>query len=140
MKTEIIISICSLSVSAISLIISLCSFFRQQMRTVNEFFLQCDNELQKSCRKEIYKIPDNCTDFSPYIDLISQVVSFYDCWAMLVKRKYLPIWVFDGMAGDALTRQFGKIYPYILQRRESGDTNYAIHFEWLSIKLSSRYK
>lgn len=140
MDTNVIISIGSLTVSSISLLVSLLAFTRQRLQTAKDFFLQGDSELQKACRKEIYKIPDDCTDFSQYVDLISQVVSFYDCWAILVKRKYLPVWVFDGMAGDALTRQFGKIYPYILQRRKNGDTNYAINFEWLSIKLSSNHK
>lgn len=140
MNTEIFISTASLTISGISLLCSLLSFFRQRTQTAKDFFLQGDTEFLKSCRKQIYNIPDKCEEYSKYEDSISQVVSFYDCWALMVKRKYLPIWVFDGMAGDALLRQYKKILPYIELRRFKGDTNYAMYFEWLQEKIKKNHR
>lgn len=67
------------------------------------------------------------------------IVNFFHHWGMLAKRKYLPLWVFDGATGKGACRLYERVLPYIEARRKhNGDPSYAECYVWLYKKIKDR--
>lgn len=59
----------------------------------------------------------------------------------MVKKGYLPMWVFDGSSGNRAYRLFGILKPYINnKRKEAENEKYAEEFQWLITKIQKKYK
>jgi len=133
----------------LSIIISLCAFFlsalsflQSRASTVKDFFTQGDGMEMKECRKVIYDIYNNYQDESIILnrliersDDVARVISFYDFWGLMVKKKYLPLWTFQDSSKYVTINIYNKARPYIAFRKTENEM-YASHFEWLIKKLS----
>jgi len=115
------------------------------MSIVKEYFLQGDSKEHKDNRAQIYDIYNKNNDEEAIVnalleksEIASKVVSFYDVWAMFVKKHYLPLWTFKGIVGDTAVNMHNKLKPYIEHRRNDMK-NYAAQFEWLARKIKSKY-
>lgn len=136
-KVLTIISIC-ISLSAFAL--SLFSFSQSRASIVKDFFTQGDSGEMKKYRKVVYDIYNQYNhtelildELKTHSDEVSQVVSFYDFWGLMVKRRYLPKWAFQASSRYTAINIYNKIKPYIEYRRLE-QSEYASHFEWLVSK------
>lgn len=57
----------------------------------------------------------------------------------MVKKKYLPIWVFEDSSGFAIVKLYRILSHYIDEKRVD-NPYYAVHFQWLANKIERKYK
>ena len=105
------------------------------MKAVNEFFTAVEDEKLIAAKRHIY----NSTKFTLDDEEAAIVVNFFHHWGLLVKKHYLPIWVFDSGTGKGACRLYEKVSTYIARRRvDHNDPTYAEHYQWLYMKLKKR--
>jgi len=131
------LSFISMLISLFALFLSIFSFWQSRASATKEFFVQGDSVEMKQYRKAIYDIYNLnyseekiLEELKLKTDEISHVVSFYDFWALMVKKKYLPKWTFQASSKYTMINVYNKIKPYIEYRRLT-QPEYASHFEWL---------
>ncbi len=138
---ETISTIITLIISIIALIFSIISFFQSRSAVVRDFFHQGDSAEMKKDRKAIYDIDNAKLDKQKTLDMliehereVTNVISFFDFWSLMVKKHYLPKWTFQASSKFVAIKMFDIIKPYIMHRRIDQD-EYACHFEWLIGKI-----
>ena len=134
--------------------IALVEYKRTVQHAVLEFLSQGNTEEEKKRRKELYqkceekKYALTLDDLKRMDDAsgdIAKIISFYDAWAIMVKKRYLPIKYFKGINGVTAVRLFYILEPYI-EYRQNKDTeivnqvvisnkSYAENFKWLVATL-----
>lgn len=131
----------SMIISAIALILSIFSFWQSRASTVRDFFMHGDSPEMKKNRKVIYDIYNQQKCDSDMLDKLKEksaevscVVSFYDFWALMVRKHYLPKWTFQASSRYTALNIYDKVEPYIKFRRKE-QPEYANHFEWLRNKI-----
>lgn len=131
----------TLVISVIALIFSIISFFQSRASVVCDFFRQGDSKEMKNDRYAIYQIYNTETNAELILakllenkKQVSNVISFYDSWSLMVKKHYLPKWTFQASSKFVAIKIFDMVSPYIAYRREK-QSEYACHFEWLISKL-----
>ena len=67
------------------------------------------------------------------------IVSFFRFWGIMVKKKYLPLWVFESASGYAVIRLYEGLQPMIEERRQDNE-KYGEYFEWLYYKIKRRIR
>lgn len=106
---------------------------------VQEYFQQGDTKEYTEARRKLY----NKIDKKQKIDKddldAGIVVSFFHFWGLMVKKHYLPIWVFDSASGYAVIRLYEGITGMIEERRKD-NPQYAEYFEWLYKKIKKRLR
>ena len=60
----------------------------------------------------------------------AKVCSHYHFYGLMLKKHYIPSWVFKSANGSAIIRCYEKAIHYIWLRRKE-DPYYAEYFEWL---------
>ena len=140
---QIVINITSIVISFTALYFGIQSYRNAKIAVVKEFFVQGDSRDQKNFRKQVYDIYNRVTaepvikkELIKITDAVAHIVSFYDFWALMVEKKYLPMWTFDGTPGNTAINVFSKIKPYIDHRREK-DAEYAKRFERLVNRIKT---
>lgn len=136
--------------------ISFITYRRSIIKTIVEFYEHGNCKEQKKYRKELYEAVreagGNLTQVNYKVldekgDL-TQIVSFYDEWAVLRKEGYLPLKVFKGITGITAVRVFYMLKPYIDMRRnekikvgnlQADNLLYAKSFEELIKKIEHKY-
>ena len=128
-------------ISLVALMLSAMRFFQSRASVVRDYFSQGDSAEMKRYRKIIYDIYNHESDkeiifeqLLKYEDEVAHVISFFDFWALMVKRHYLPKWAFQASSKFVAITIYEKVTPYILHRR-TNQSEYACHFEWLIRKL-----
>ena len=94
-----------------------------------EFLSQGNTDAEKDRRKTVYKrfekahqlSIEDITELDADGDL-GRIISFYDGWANMVKKNYLPLKTFKGINGVTVIRLFFILRPYILKRRNNDPT------------------
>ena len=136
-----IFTVVSIAISFIALVFSIFSFWQSRASAVRDFFAQGDSAQMKKYRKVIYDLYSQDTSGSLILDKlkehsdeVSQVLSFYDFWALMVKKHYLPKWTFQASSRYTAINIYNKVKPYIEFRRVE-QPEYASHFEWLINKI-----
>ena len=140
---QIISSIIPIVVSIAVVVIAFLGYRISKISIVKEYFAQGDSIEHKKFRKQIYDIYNKPSDdvtilkeLKEITSSVAHVVSFYDFWALMVQKSYLPLWTFEGMPGKVAIDIFEKIKPYIAYRRESENKReYALRFEQLISKI-----
>lgn len=62
----------------------------------------------------------------------AEVINFLQHWALLARKGYLPMWVFESGAGAGAIRLYETTEQCIKAKREkNSDKTYASDFEWL---------
>lgn len=147
--TESIFGFISLFISVGAFIFSCLSYNDSKSANVKEYFAQGDSDEQKHYRKVIYDIYNEYKDADPQTLLekltsrkaehaISHVISFYDFWALMNKKRYLPFWTFYGPPGKRAYDIYHMLLPYILFRRSQNDPQYVVNYEWLVKKIKRK--
>lgn len=112
---------------------------------VHNRYLVINQYMEKMEEKDFIEARSHVYNWSPDqsipIDNIdaSIVVNFFHHWGLLVKKNYLPIWIFDSGSGNGVIRLYELTENYIMERRQvNHDSTYARNFEWLYHKLKRR--
>lgn len=135
---DVITIISSLS----ALVLSIISFSHSRASVVKDFFAQVDSPDMRAYRKTIYDIYNNEKDPElRYNQLlahekdVTQTISCFEFWALMVKKHYLPRWAFQASSKFVAITLYNKVKPYIEYRRKD-QPDYAKHFEWLISRLN----
>ncbi len=127
----------ALVISAAALIVSICNFRRSKTKNYLDFLMECDSEEQRRYRREIYDCIESgnaIEKLPPRSDVEKQaanVIAFYNKWATLYRRKYLPKWTFDSSEGQTLVGMYQRLEKYILKRREET--------HWINLESKTKY-
>ena len=135
---EIVAAIIGCITGLFGLVISLFSIHHNKTVAVHEFLSKMESDEFITARRAVYNRPNNAECDLQDKDA-SLVVNIFHHWGLLARRRYLPMWVFDGASGSGACRLYEKLEPYIQKRRDHHrDNNYAEHFEWLYKKLKRK--
>ena len=95
-------------------------------------FMEAENseELFKA-RHAIY----SCKDIFKVKEIyLMQVASHYHFWGLMVKKGFLPKWIFQGEPGESALQLYDRLKPYIDKRRVD-KKSYAENYSWLIEKI-----
>lgn len=120
-------------------IMGLTSFKMANLDAVKEYFQQGDSDDFIKARKNVYKTAEEKRKIEKHNENAAKVISFFHFWGLMVKKKYLPIWVFEDASGFAVVKLYRILEPHIKERR-ADNPYYAKHFEWLANEIKKRYK
>ena len=65
---------------------------------------------------------------------LTQVASHYHFWGLMVKKGFLPKWIFQGEPGESALQLYDRLKPYIDKRRVD-KKSYAENYSWLIEKI-----
>lgn len=137
-KISIIAGIVGMITGITGMIISCLGVRDKKFEVIHEFLNGMDDLTFINARSVVYNkeigepIAIDDTD-------VAFVVNYFHHWGIFVKKKYLPMWVFDYGSGAGVIRLYERSESFIKQRREkNGDNTYASGFEWLYYKLKKR--
>lgn len=109
---------------------------RNRYLAVNEFLTKIESEEFIETKNYVYN--NNCKVGDKQA---SEIVNFFHHWGLLAKRKYLPMWIFDGAVGNGACRLYKRTEKYIEEIRGlNGDEEYGKYFEWLYDTLTKKRK
>ncbi len=115
--------------------IALLDHRRSCVYSVHEYLTKVESEEFIKAKQYVY----NHDQFEVTDEYAAIIVNFFHHWGMLAKRKYLPMWVFDGATGNGAYRLYEKVYPYIQDRQKlNSDPQYGEYFTWLYLELKKR--
>lgn len=123
---------------SIGIIFSILSYKNNKMQAVATYFSN-DKDLNFiEGRRIVYNLKPGeiVNESSPHRQKISFVLNTFHAWALLVKHKQLPLWVFYDKkmgitsSGIAVIRTYKKLQPTIQYYRKS-NPKYAEYYEWL---------
>ncbi len=128
---------------------SLYSSRRMTLQTVKAFFEESDSKELSDRRKRLYDLGDKNSVIDKHDEDVRYIIAFYEKWAILLKRFYLPIWVFEGAAGAGVIKQFdilnrkivrdsGELKSYFDDRRVFNQF-YGKSFEYLTNRIKKKY-
>ena len=151
---ELIIRIVPIVISLSAFGVALLGYRNAKQSNVADFFKHGDSDEHKEYRLrlyETYKSTDDKTErLKRFLELeketqaLSKIISFYDFWSIMVKRKYLPFDIFDGMAGEAAINVHEQIMQYIEFRRNEKESYmseyYAREYSELVCKIKNTYR
>ena len=140
-KTKIkdIVNIVAILSGVSGILVGIASIRISNMGAVKEYFQQGDNKENAEARKEIYYKIDNNIKIDKNDRAAASVVSFFHFWGAMVKKHYLPVWVFDSASGHAVIRLYEGLQEMIEERRKD-NSKYGEYFEWLYYKIKGRTK
>lgn len=119
------------------------------LQTVKSFFEESDSLELSDRRKKLYDLGDANATIDKHDKDVRYIIAFYEKWSILLKKRYLPIWVFQGAAGAGVIKQFDILNKKTL--RESGEWKsyfderrvfnqfYGKNFEYLTNRIKSKY-
>ena len=135
-----------------------------QLESVRTFFDKGDGPEYMRARKILYtykkqliktdidlyhddfemKFIDDCKDTSTLkkddiLKQISFIANFYQAWGLLVEKKFLPLWVFQGASGVGVCILYEIALPSIIRARKERNPFYAENFEWLYKRVKKVY-
>ncbi len=154
MSYETIVMIISVAISMFSIGLSIMTKFKEKCDNSLKFIEMGDSEEQKRYRKMVYDVYNRYESVSidsevkneiikkeliVIGDEISKIISFYEFWAIMLFKKYIPIWLFADNIGFATIKIYLKVKPYIEYRRKS-QKNYAMNFEKMINKIEREHK
>jgi len=112
------------------------------MKNKRKILYDLQNENISKCSTDAAKL----TSLKNRAEIVTSVISFYDTWGLLLKKGYLPIWVFDGAAGDIAETIYSIVLPYIAYRKSENaersckdyTSHYGDHFKYMIDRLQKR--
>lgn len=140
-KTKIkdIVNIVAILSGVSGILVGTASIRISNMGAVKEYFQQGDNKENAEARKEIYHKINNNIRIDKNDVAAASVVSFFHFWGAMVKKHYLPVWVFDSASGYAVIKLYEGLQEMIEERRKD-NSKYGEYFEWLYYKIKGRTK
>ena len=136
-KVKDIVNIVAILSGISVILVGAASIRISNLGSVQEYFQQGDSKEYTEARRKLY----NKIDKKQKIDKddldAAIVVSFFHFWGLMVKKHYLPIWVFESASGYAVIRLYEGISGMIEERRKE-NSQYAEYFEWLYKKVKKK--
>ncbi|TKJ44008.1 hypothetical protein CEE36_02490 [candidate division TA06 bacterium B3_TA06] len=134
----VILSLAVIASSVVSVLTFLFGVLPQRrvskLDAVIKYFQQGETVEAKGYRKRIYHSEPDRVD----VEAASMVIGFFHFWGLMVKRKLLPIWVFDSISGYRVVQLYGKLEKHISNERKKA-AEYAEHFVWLAEEIKRRF-
>lgn len=138
-KMKDVVNIVAILSGISGILVGAASIRISNLGAVKEYFQQGDTPEFIEARKKLYsKIDRNIKINKNDLDAAS-IVSFFHFWGLMVKKKYLPIWVFESSSGQALIRLYEGLESMVMERREDNPM-YGEYFEWLYKKVKRRMR
>ena len=139
LKVKDIVNIVAILSGISGILVGAASIRISNLGAVQEYFQQGDSrEYTEARRKLYYKIDKREKIDKDDIDA-GIVVSFFHFWGLMVKKHYLPVWVFESASGYAVIRLYECITEMIEDRRKD-NPQYAEYFEWLYKKIKKKLR
>lgn len=139
LKVKDIVNIVAILSGISGILVGAASIRISNLGAVQEYFQQGDSrEYTEARRKLYYKIDKREKIDKDDIDA-GIVVSFFHFWGLMVKKHYLPVWVFESASGYAVIRLYEGITEMIEDRRKD-NPQYAEYFEWLYKKIKKKLR
>ena len=101
-----------------------------ELQAVIQYFQQGDTKEFIECRHRVYEANDGNINSKD----AAYLCSFFHFWGLMVQRKHLPIWVFNGVSGERVVQLYQKLSKFIEDTREDAP-RYAEHFQWLTERI-----
>jgi len=135
---EVILSLAVIASSIAALLTFLFGVLPQRrlykLDAVIKYFQQGDTTEAKKHRKRIYEAePSNINRHDA-----SMVIAFFHFWGLMVKKKLLPIWVFDSISGYRVVQLYEKLRGHI-QEEQKKASRYGEYFVWLAKEIKRRF-
>jgi len=138
MELSDIVAYVAIGVGITSIIIGILTFLISvlparklaKLQTVIQYFQQGDTKKFIECRHRVYEADKENIDPTD----AAYLCSFFHFWGLMVRRKLLPIWVFDGVSGERVVELYQKLSEFIEKTRKDAP-RYAEHFQWLSQRI-----
>lgn len=122
-----------------AILVGVASIRISNLGAVKEYFQQGDNKEYTTARHNLYKKFEEGVSIDPNDADASNTVSFFHFWGLMVKKKYLPFWVFKSASGHAVIRLYEGLREMIEIRRVD-NPEYAEYFEWIYRKCCRALK
>ena len=134
---ELIFGIISAIIAIISLFISIYTTKNSRYMVVDKYFECVESETFIKAKKHVYTTDELSVDD----EQAAIIVNFFHHWGLLAKKKYLPMWVFDGATGKGMLRLYERTKSYIEARQKyNNDNTYGEYFLWLYNKVQKQMK
>lgn len=134
---ELYLSIIGAVTGIAGFIFSMLEHRRTRFLAVHDYLSAVESVEFIEAKKHVY----NNDEFDITDNQAAMVVNYLHHWGMLAKRKYLPLWVFDGATGTGACRLYEKLLPYIENRKKiHDDPFYGEYFTWLYNKILKKYR
>ncbi|MCL1846716.1 MAG: hypothetical protein FWF91_01970 [Coriobacteriia bacterium] len=131
---ESVLSIVGVSAGVLAFIISILGVINNRFQAVSNYY-SIDRDMSFfEARKKVYNLKES--EVSEDIEL-AYVISYFHFWGLMVKKRYLPFYVFKSASGISIMELYEHLIPTILARRnreEGRNQYYAEYFEWLYYK------
>ncbi len=138
MNESIIFSLIGAVTGISGMILGFWGLIHSKNEAVNNYFSVMESKEFSNARRFVYN-NDLSLEDEDASQNASYVVNFYHHWGLLVKKGYLPIWVFDSGSGAGTIRMYELTKCYIQEVRDKHhDCTYAEYFEWLYNEIKKR--
>lgn len=135
---ELGLSIIGSVTGIIGAVIGVLGISHNRFLAIRQFMEYLEDPIFIDARHRIYN-HDSSQQISPNDKDAALITNYFHHWGLLVKKRYLPLWVFDYGSGARVIYLYEQLQKYIAEhRRLHNDAFYAINFEWLYYKLRSR--
>ena len=105
-KIKDVVNIVAILSGISGVLIGVASIRISNMEAVKEYFQQGDSLENVAARKEIYCKINNNIKIDKNDVAAGSIISFFHFWGIMVKKKYLPLWVFESASGYAVIRLY----------------------------------
>lgn len=134
---EHIVGIVAILSGIAGIIMGISSSRQASLDAVKDYFQQGDQSELVSARKKLFEHHVNGKDFKD--DDIAKVCNFFHFWGLMNRKRYLPIWVFEGSSGVQAVKLYKILEPIIVEKRKNNKF-YAVEFERLVKRIKTKYK
>lgn len=107
---------------------------------IREYFQQGDATHMMLNRQAIYEYEESDEENKALDEKAAvEICSFYHFWGMMVKKRFLPLWIFKGASGVSGVRLHTILQPYINEKKLKKGY-YADGFDILVERIKKKYR
>ena len=137
-KVELMVGLAAIASGVSGILMSLSASRVANFEAIREYFQQGDTPEMTATRHKIYEAERTGEPVDP--KAAAEVCSFFHFWGMMVKKKYLPLWIFKSASGPSVVRLYYLVLPYIEERRSTNNPHYGEGFKYLVKRIEREYK
>ncbi|WP_206759420.1 DUF4760 domain-containing protein [Guptibacillus hwajinpoensis] len=137
-RLSTLVGIAAIASGVSGILMSLSTKRVANFEAIREYFQQGDTPEMTKARHNIYESENKGVDLDP--EAATLICSFFHFWGMMVKKGFLPLWIFKSASGPSIVRLHHLVTPYIAQRRLSNNKYYGEGFEYLAKRITKEYK
>ncbi|WP_133118812.1 DUF4760 domain-containing protein [Chryseomicrobium excrementi] len=134
---NLIVGMAAIASGVSGVIMSFSSKRTALFEAVREYYQTGDTPEMIDNRNKIYAAGNGEIELD--IKAASEICSFFNFWGMMVRKKFLPIWVFKSASGPSIVRLYIILEDFITERRKTNNEYYALEFEYLIKRIKNKY-